>query len=307
MKYLSSLFMVSFAALFTVSCGTESVAPDALRTDPAVAMQYMSDFFNLGPKPYRSKELQNASEWIQKHAKEYTALVRETDCGRPEESIRNVEAVFPGRDEKHFVIIGTHFDTKRIFSYPDFAGANDSASGVGAQLAMMRTLSKISKEQLPCSIRFYFFDGEECLYNYSDTDGLHGSRACVSMLKQSGEDKNCLGMILLDMIGDKELVITPPLNGDAKLIDAAVKSAAQLGHPERVKPYDGMILDDHLPFYQAHIPCIDLIDFSYGPNNAYWHTSADTPDKLSAESIAFSADLAFRLYLYLAEKGGTAR
>jgi hypothetical protein len=51
---------------------------------------------------------------------------------------------------------------------------------------------------------------------------------------------------------------------------------------------DGNILDDHVPFMQAGIPAIDIIDFDYGSEpgkNDYWHTTNDTLDKLSAENL----------------------
>ena len=41
------------------------------------------------------------------------------------------------------------------------------------------------------------------------------------------------------------------------------------------------MLDDHTPFLEAGIPAVDMIDFDY----PYWHTTADTPDKVSAESL----------------------
>ena len=43
--------------------------------------------------------------------------------------------------------------------------------------------------------------------------------------------------------------------------------------------------DDHTPFLDVGIPCVDLIDFNYGPENSYWHTPADTLDKISPQSL----------------------
>ena len=40
--------------------------------------------------------------------------------------------------------------------------------------------------------------------------------------------------------------------------------------------------DDHTPFIEAGIRAVDIIDFDY----PYWHTLADTPDKVSAESLS---------------------
>ena len=43
--------------------------------------------------------------------------------------------------------------------------------------------------------------------------------------------------------------------------------------------------DDHLPFLEAGIPSLNLIDFHYGPGNSYWHTTEDSIDRLSAASF----------------------
>ena len=47
------------------------------------------------------------------------------------------------------------------------------------------------------------------------------------------------------------------------------------------------IIDDHYVLYNnTGIPSINIIDFQY-PNSKenYWHTTKDTPDKCSAESL----------------------
>ena len=43
--------------------------------------------------------------------------------------------------------------------------------------------------------------------------------------------------------------------------------------------------DDHVALNDAGIRTIDIIDFSYGPGNSYWHTLQDTPENTSAESL----------------------
>ena len=59
--------------------------------------------------------------------------------------------------------------------------------------------------------------------------------------------------------------------------------------------YPGNILDDDLPFQARGIPALNFIDFSYGPDNGWWHTSADTLDKLSPQSLKTVADVALAL------------
>ena len=40
-----------------------------------------------------------------------------------------------------------------------------------------------------------------------------------------------------------------------------------------------------MPFVERGVPSADLIDFSYGYNNVFWHTTQDTVDKLSPKSL----------------------
>jgi hypothetical protein len=42
---------------------------------------------------------------------------------------------------------------------------------------------------------------------------------------------------------------------------------------------------------KAGIRAIDVIDFDYGPNNSFWHTTEDTIDKLSAQSLKIVGDV----------------
>ena len=59
-------------------------------------------------------------------------------------------------------------------------------------------------------------------------------------------------------------------------------TAAQLGYQEDFIPEEKYaMLDDHTPFLEAGIPAVDLIDFDY----PYYHTTQDTPDKVSAQSL----------------------
>jgi glutaminyl-peptide cyclotransferase len=59
-------------------------------------------------------------------------------------------------------------------------------------------------------------------------------------------------------------------------------SAESIGYADYFLPYEKYaILDDHVPFLEAGIPAVDIIDFDY----AYWHTTSDTPDKVSGNSL----------------------
>ena len=104
-------------------------------------------------------------------------------------------------------------------------------------------------------------------------------------------------MILLDMVGDRDFNLTLSADTPAELANRLFRIAQQRGVRNQVAFYakSAGILDDHTPFQQLGIPCIDLIDFDYGPEMAWWHTQEDTLDKLSPTSLQTAGTLAMDL------------
>ena len=310
--HLVSVFAALTAA--TTAAVSFSACKEAIASpmiDGELALRYAQGNFDLGPRVFRTEGAMRSAEWILREAKNIKWLEKAGGkrrivtnmTGDPPPVVCNVEIAFPGPTDD-FVVIGAHHDTKMLFDAPDFAGANDGASGVGALLAMAaETAYYAQKKPLPCGIRFVFFDGEEALYQYTDNDGLVGSRVYVDSLRRDGLLERCRAMVLLDMIGDKDLDFEIAGNSTPALEKLAVKAAADLGHAKNVNPRRIEMIDDHLPFLQAGIPALDLIDFNFGPDNRYWHTKDDTMDKISAESIKTAADVALRVVWALAENG----
>lgn len=206
----------------------------------------------------------------------------------------NVIAEIPGQNQDKFILVGCHYDTKKMSSVPDFQGANDGASGVGLQLAM---IDAIKKNHLPppVNLKFVFFDGEECLIEYSDHDGLIGSRHLAAKMLNNGELKRCMAVVILDMIGDKDLSITLPTGTDKKLAAGLLGIAVKMNVEKKFKWHDGDIIDDHTPFQKLGIPAIDIIDFEFGPANRYWHTQADKVDKTSRKSLEIIGNVSLKL------------
>jgi len=78
---------------------------------------------------------------------------------------------------------------------------------------------------------------------------------------------------------------------------------------QHVGLFDGAILDDHQPFLDQGFPAIDLIDFHYGSTpgaNDYWHTPADTLDKLSVGSLHTTGAIVLTMLDLLAEEKARA-
>ena len=305
----AGILCACIVTLATAGCQDEPAAAAPV-IDGELAMKYAQGNYDLGPRVFRTEGAAKSAEWIEEQAYKMPGMP-ETGWSivtLHHDPIRTVEIVFhqKGRAEgnEDFIVIGAHHDTKKLFSVPDFAGANDGASGVGALLAMAAAVGDHMKTHpLPCGLRFVFFDGEEALYQYTEGDGLLGSYDYVEYLRSTGEIDRCRAMILLDMIGDKDLHITLAGNSTPGLANVVLEAAGELGYGSKFSLGDMAMLDDHYPFLQAGIPAVDLIDFQFGPENRYWHTEADTMDKISAESIKTAADVALLAAWRLASNG----
>ena len=293
---LNWLILVLPALFLTLSGCSPRPIPE-INSDNAYSLAVR--LVSFGKRYSGTEENRKQAEFIAAKASEYGALVNidrftcPTSAGLIE--FANITAEIKGKSSG-FVIIGSHYDIKKIASAPDFEGANDSASSSALLLEMIRAINA-SGYIPPVTLKFVFFDGEECRMAYSENDGLWGSRNYAEKLKNTGQAGKCKAMVLLDMIGDADLGITLPANSDRGLVEKVLDSAVKLGYSQYFSAKNFEILDDHQPFLQQGIPSIDIIDFEYGPGNAYWHTEADKIDKISKKSLKIVGDCVLRLVL----------
>jgi Zn-dependent M28 family amino/carboxypeptidase len=177
------------------------------------------------------------------------------------------------------VILGAHFDTRMLADQdPDpqnqalpVPGANDGASGVAVLLEIARVLPASTQD-----VMLAFFDAED-QGRIQGLDWIMGSRAFADQLAFTPE-----AVIIVDMIGDADQDLYFERNSDPDIMSEIWGVAAELGYGERFIPeYRHSIIDDHTPFLQKGIRAVDIIDFDY----PYYHTIADTPDKVSPESL----------------------
>ncbi len=199
----------------------------------------------------------------------------------------------PASRDTQRVIIGSHYDTKRMDSVR-FVGANDGGSSTGALVELARVLAKAPA--LAARIELVFFDGEEAVVKFDPTetgpDGLVGSRYYAQDLRRTGRAGQFRFAIVWDMIGDSDLTVTLPTTTPPKLSGDLFAAAEALGFRRHFGFFGGDIQDDHTPLQQiARIPAMDVIDFDFPP----WHTSGDTMDKLSAASLETVGRVTVRL------------
>ena len=183
-------------------------------------------------------------------------------------------------ESKNWILLGAHYDTRQ-YADEEFdeanrtqpvPGANDGASGV----AILTELSRALPTDLNCDISLVFFDAE-------DQGGINGRNWSegAALYVESLEEKPD-AVIIVDMVGDKDLNLFYERNSDAELNQQIWRTAANLGHEDTfISQPKYTMLDDHLPFIQANIPTALLIDFDY----AFWHTTQDTIENVSAQSL----------------------
>ncbi len=286
-------------ALPLFSCGRHPAATAQIpKIDGRDAYFIADGATDFGPRYTGSKGSARQLDWIAAEARvagaakvRFHEFYQNTPEGRLK--FRNLVVDVTGASDR-FVIVGAHHDTKKLAAFPDFVGANDGGSGVAMAIQMIKSIC-MSKSVPPHSVKFVFFDGEECFLEYSDTDGLYGSRRLAKDWDAAGLLKNCDGIILLDMIGDADLKVEFPADSDPQLLEIAMAAAEEYGYKDNFAVSATSVLDDHKPFQQRGVPAIDFIDFSYGPENRYWHTSADTMDKLAGESFTKVGQVAMAL------------
>lgn len=264
--------------------------------DGGKALNYVREFVQIGPRVSDTEGARRAARYLRDRARELGWEVsvdtwsEDTDNGRM--TFRNVHAVLPGRGED-FVLLGSHYDTKHLPDVPEFVGANDSGSSTGLLLAMMEALAENPPRH---TVECVFFDGEESRVRYTPGDGLHGSRRHVRQLIKDNRLEHCRDLLLMDMVGDRDLTITFPPSSSSKLVGAAFEIAERQGVRQHFGYLrQGDILDDHIPFAERGVRVINFIDFEFGPNNSHWHSKHDTPDKLSAESLEIVGNVVLEL------------
>ncbi|MDP2317742.1 MAG: M28 family peptidase [Acidobacteriota bacterium] len=189
----------------------------------------------------------------------------------------NLIATIPGQRAER-IIIASHFDTK-LFREFRFVGASDGASSTAALLELARVIK--ARPQLPFTIELLFLDGEEATGEWQGTDNTYGSRHYVEVARKTGTLKSLRAMILLDMIGDRDLNIRRESNSTPWLTDIVWNVARKLGYQRHFIEESMAVEDDHLPFLKAGVPAIDIIDLDYPA----WHTAQDTLDAVSARSL----------------------
>lgn len=269
-KWARAVGGLAVVALLLAACAPER--PRTFSGDQAYA--HVLEQCALGPRPTGSLANRAAGDAIIAHLQQWDWAVETQEFPYRGTTVRNII----GRaGSGPVVIVGAHYDTRRAADMEDpsqpVLGANDGASGVAVLMELARTLDK---DRLQNEVWLAFFDAE-------DNGNLDGWEWCVGS-KYMAENLTVRpeAMVLVDMVGDADQQFYFEHNSDPALMQDLWQIAATLGYTDTfIAEYRWTVYDDHVPFARQGIPAADIIDFDY----PYWHTTRDTPDKVSPQSL----------------------
>jgi glutaminyl-peptide cyclotransferase len=264
-----------------------------LQTAPAVhfdsnrAWEHLRQLVSMGPRPSGSAALDQTRKYIkdQLAAVGLTAVeqtwVDDTPAGKL--PMVNLVATIPGTRKDRIVVAG-HYDTKRLPRFR-FVGANDGGSSAAFLIELARALKP---RKSAFTIELLFLDGEEAVNEiWAGTDNTYGSRHYVDVARRDGSLATLKALVLIDMIGNRDLRIKREAYSTPWLTDVIWDAARQQQLDAYFVPASTQIEDDHLPFLKAGVPSVDIIDLEY----EQWHTAGDTLDAVSARSLQVVGDV----------------
>jgi glutaminyl-peptide cyclotransferase len=270
---------------------------EAQHFDGAKAFEYAREFAAIGPRWPTGPGHVKAEQFLRSHFQsehlsfEEDTFTADTPIGAV--PMRNFIVRFEGA-KKGVIVLGTHYETNYPLRDINFVGANDGASTTGLLMAIgdrLHELTAQGKKLDGYSVWLVFFDGEEAIQSWSDTDSTYGSRHLAARWGRDGTLGQIKAFMLADMIGDKDLDIQRETNSTPWLVALVGQAANKFGYQRYFFQKDMAVEDDHLPFVERDVPSVDVIDLDYGPNNSYHHTAQDTMDKISAHSLTIDGDV----------------
>lgn len=231
------------------------------------------------------------------------------------------------------LMLGAHYDTKLSEGFPEatkhninFVGAIDGGGAPAVLLELAKVLKQPANKP-KVNVWLFWIDAEESIdWDWNNARALLGSKAFVKMLDEQKILPRVKAFVLLDLIGDKNIKLDRDGNSNGDLQKIFEKAAADMGESARMYRYPSKdeiaqatqrrqawgTIDDHIVFRDHGVASLLLIDFSHRlpPENQglrkgqppqdpegyaqWWHTEADSLDKMSAASLAFAGNLVLK-------------
>ena len=160
------------------------------------AFAHVAKQVGFGPRPSGSPAIAQVQEYLLSELKSYgctvetDAFTSDTPIGRL--AMKNIVVKIPG-EKPGVILLGTHYDTARsardprtgeVHPMPTFVGADDAGSSTALMLEVVRLLCA---QHGKYAVWIAFFDGEEAMHDWSDTDSRYGSRQMAARLSTNGD------------------------------------------------------------------------------------------------------------------------
>jgi hypothetical protein len=281
------MILIVVAWRWGIFSGTDQYNKNSQEFSGESAYKLAETQLNLGPRIPGSVSHQKTGDWIIDTLRLNRWEVEEQVGFYQGIKVRNI--IGKMGEGTPWIVLGAHYDSRfEADKDPDLAnrsqpvpGANDGASGVAILLEISRVLAEQSFGTGNSGIGdgtiwLVFFDWEDN-GRIGDYEWIMGSRYFVETLESYPD-----AAVILDMVGDADLNVYQEKGSDPDLTKQIWESAERLGFSKQfISKQKHAILDDHVPFREAGIPAVDIIDFDY----PFWHTVSDTMDKITPASL----------------------
>jgi hypothetical protein len=287
--------------VLATAAGCRGGAAQAPRFDGEAALRRVEHMVAAGARVPNSTAHRAIGDWIVQELRARADSVEEQAFSYVTQQgdtlrLRNILARFrPDAGER--VLFVSHWDSRptadqetdparRALPVP---GADDGGSSAAVLLGIADAL----KVQPPAvGVDLLFTDGED----WGDFDGpdvLIGAKHFAANLPSGYRP---LYGVLFDLVGGRDVTFAQEgysLDRAPEVVERVWEAAREIGLGRMFRHTSGgYVTDDHVPLLGAGIRIVNVIA---SPLPSYWHTLDDTPDKLSARSLAAVGSLA--LYL----------
>ena len=247
------------------------------------AFAHVAKQVSFGPRPSGSQAIAHLQDYLQSELRSYGCNVEADDFGADTPvgrlSMKNILVRIPG-EKPGIILLGTHYDTLLM---DNFVGADDAGSSTGVMLELARLLCP---QKGKYAVWIAFFDGEEAMKRWSDSDSRYGSRQMAARLSASGDIKKIRALLLADIVGGCNARFLRESSSTPALVDLIWNTSAKLGYSAVFLNQSTSAQDDHDSFLKRGVPAVDVIgDFV---SNGYWHTPQDSLDKISPKILAIT-------------------
>ena len=293
MRFLPLILIVIIAALAGVFLATSGNKANSGPFSGERAFAHVASLVGLGPRHPGSEAIAGAREYITGQLQQagwHTSLQEfEEDTPRGRMSFVNIRARFPPGNGGEIdwkrggglLLLCSHYDTKLIEGLK-FDGANDGGSSSGVLLELAGVLR--ANPDIARRVEMVFFDGEEAFVDFTEVDGLFGSRHYAKFWRSAPVEEKPEAAFLLDLVGDARLRLDPPSDSPRELLRELYGAAEAVGERGIFGLHPTPITDDHVPLNAAGIPALDVIDAAY-ISRGNWHTASDNLGSVRSQSL----------------------